>query len=110
MTEKWRRIQDEELHLLFTTCYAGDHPNRLRWAGHVASMGERKVAYICPKEGNHLENLGVDGKIILQWIFKESDVGMDSICPRRGTVSCKCDKEPPGSIENGEFFDQLRTY
>jgi hypothetical protein len=27
------------------------------------------------KEGNHLENTGVDGKIILGWIFTKWDVG-----------------------------------
>jgi hypothetical protein len=57
------------------------------------------------KERNHLENLGVDDKLILKWIFKKSNVGMDSICPRRETGSCKCDNEPPDSIEYREFVD-----
>jgi len=52
-----------------------------------------------------LKNLGVDDKIILKWIFKKSDVGMESICSRRETGSCKCDNESPGSIEYGEFVD-----
>jgi hypothetical protein len=68
-------------------------------------MGERRIAYSCPKERNHLENFRVDGKIILKWIFNKSDVGMDSICPRRGTGSCKCDDERPDSIEYSEFVD-----
>jgi hypothetical protein len=47
----------------------------LRWAGHVASKGERRGAYRVlvgkVKGGDHFENPGLDGKIILKWIFEK---------------------------------------
>jgi len=49
-----------------------------RWAGHVARMGEVYTGFCC---GNlmvrdHLGDPGVDGRIILRWIFREWDVGV----------------------------------
>jgi len=44
---------------------------RIRWAGHVSSMGERRGAYrvLVGKPGvrDHLGDPGVDGRIILRW-------------------------------------------
>jgi hypothetical protein len=48
---------------------------RMRWAMHVAHMGERGVRpdflWWNLKERDHREGLGVYGKIILKWIFKK---------------------------------------
>jgi len=51
----------------------------MRWMGHVAYRGERRGAYRIlvrkPEGKNHLEDPGVDGKIILRRIFRKWDVG-----------------------------------
>jgi len=45
----------------------------MRWAGHVAHMGEER-GYIGSwlgnrREGDHWGDLGVDGWIILGWVY-----------------------------------------
>jgi hypothetical protein len=44
---------------------------RIRWAGHVARMGEGRCVYVSwlggPKVRDHWEELGVDGRITLRW-------------------------------------------
>jgi hypothetical protein len=61
-------------------------------------------------EGNiHLEDLAVDGEIILEWIFVKYDrrCGLDSSGSGQGPVASPCEhgNEPTGSIKNGEFVD-----
>jgi len=44
----------------------------MRWVGHITRMGREEAYRILvgkPKERDHLENPGVDGRIILRWIF-----------------------------------------
>jgi hypothetical protein len=65
----------EELHSLYSL------PNilrviksrRLRWAGHLARKEEGRRAFKIligkPKERDFQEGLGVDGRIILEWIL-----------------------------------------
>jgi len=49
----------------------------MRWAGQVASMGDRRGAcrvwWGNMREGKHLEQVSVDGKIILKGILKKWD-------------------------------------
>jgi len=53
---------------------------RMRWAGHVARMGEEIGSvgswWGNQREGDHWGDLGVDGWIILGWISRRWDVGI----------------------------------
>jgi hypothetical protein len=53
---------------------------RMKWAVHAEGMGERRgvigVLVGGLREEDHLGDRGVDGKIILRWIFRKWDVGV----------------------------------
>ena len=82
VTGEWRRLHNEELNDLYSS------PNivrvitsrRMRWAGHVARMGEERGVYRFlvgkPEGKNHWGDLGVDGRIILGRISRRWYVGI----------------------------------
>ena len=83
VTGEWRRLHSEKLYDLYSS------PNivrlimerRMRWEGHVARMGgeERCIQGLGKgdvRERDHVEDPGVDGRIILRWIFRRWDVGV----------------------------------
>ena len=47
----------------------------MRWAGRVARVEERRGVYRVlvgkPEEKNHLEDPGIDGRVIFRWIFRK---------------------------------------
>jgi hypothetical protein len=52
---------------------------RMKWAEHVARMGRGEVCtgfwWRNLRERDHWGDPGVDGRIILRWIFRKWDVG-----------------------------------
>ena len=83
VTGEWRRLHNEELNDLYSS------PNivrvmksrRMRWGGHVARMGMERGCkeswWGNRSEGDHWGDLGVDGWIILEWIFRIRVYGLD---------------------------------
>ena len=83
VTGEWRRLHNKELYTVYSS------PNirviksrRMRCSKHVARMNERKGTYKSFNWGDlkkecHLKNPCVDGRIILKYILKEWDGGID---------------------------------
>ena len=85
VTGEWRKLHNEELNDLYSSANMTEviRSRRIRWAGHVPHMGERKGACSIlmgkPEERVDLEDPGVDGRIILKYILKKCDGAMDWI-------------------------------
>jgi len=84
----------------------------MRWAGHVAHMGEERGCigswWGNRREGYHWGDLGVDGWVILGWISRMWYVGIWTGLgwPRiQLSDACECSNEPSGSVKCGEFLD-----
>jgi hypothetical protein len=75
VTGEWRKLHSGELHNLYSSSdiIRQIKSRRIRWAGHVALMREeRKVCKVLdgkPKERDHSEKRGVDGRMRSKWIL-----------------------------------------
>ena len=94
VTGEWRKLHNEELSDLYflPNIVRVVKSRRMRWAGHVALMGEGEV---CTgfwlgslREKDHWGDPDVNGRIILRWIFRkwEGVVGTGWSWLRIGTV------------------------
>jgi hypothetical protein len=78
---EWRKLHTEELNDLYSSpnSFRVIKSRRMRWAGHVAGMGRGEECkgfwWGNLMERDHWGNPGVDGRIILRWIFRKWDVG-----------------------------------
>jgi hypothetical protein len=100
---------NEELHNFYSSpdIIRQVKSRRMRWAGHVARMGERRKVYRVlvgkPEGKNHLEDQGVGGKMGSEWILRRltwgGGCGLDSTGSGQGPVAgcCECGDEPSGS-------------
>jgi hypothetical protein len=78
VTGGWRKLQNEELHNLYSSpsIIRMIKSRRMRWTWHVAGMGKRNAYRILVenrKEGDHWEDQDVGGWTILKWILERYD-------------------------------------
>jgi hypothetical protein len=82
VTREWRKLHNEELNDLYfaPNNFRVIKSRRMRWAGYVARMGRGEGCtgfwWGNLRDKDHLGNPGVDGRIILRWIFRKWEVGV----------------------------------
>jgi hypothetical protein len=86
----------------FNFIFATVKSRRMRWAGHVARVGEESVQCFVgkQKERDHSEDKGVDGRMRSEWILVRlgGSVKWIQLAHDRGTVACSIyDDEAAGS-------------
>jgi hypothetical protein len=111
VTGEWSKLHNKKLHDLYSS------PNivwviksrRMRWVGHIVQKGRREVCigfwWGNLRERDHWGDPGLDGRIILRWIFRKWDVVVWTGLGWLRIETCECGNEPYGSIKCGEFID-----
>ena len=80
VTGEWRKLHNGKFNDLYCSpnIVRVTKSRRMRWAGHVARMGEGKGVYRVLWENlrlrDHFGDRGVDGRLILRLIFRKWDV------------------------------------
>jgi hypothetical protein len=109
-----------------TKYYSGDQVKKNERGGACSTYGGRRGAYRIlmgtTESKISWKDLGVDGRIILKWIFKKWDgeawtglmwlrawIGLMWLSTGTLAGTCECRNKPSGSTECGEFLDKLRT-
>jgi hypothetical protein len=91
---EWRKLHSGELHNFHSSpdIIRQIKSRRMRWAGHVARMGEGRNVYRVlvgkPEGKDHLEDQGVDGRMGSKWTLGRLVGGVWSVFSwlRIGTV------------------------
>jgi len=114
VTGEWRKICNEELNGPYCSpnIVWVIKPRRMRWTGHVARVGRGEVHTGWwlgnLRERDHLEDSGLDGTIMLRWIFRKWDVGVwiGLNWLRIGQVAgtCECGNGPSVFIKCGKLL------
>ena len=80
VTGEWRKLRNEELNYLYSSpiIVRVIKSKRMRWERQVANMGKSRGVYRVwwgnLRERDNLGDPGLDGRIILRWIFRQWDV------------------------------------
>jgi hypothetical protein len=82
VTGERRKIHNKEANDLCSSpiIFCMNKSRRMRWAGQVARLEERRGAYkvlvVKPEErAHHLKDPSIDGRIILRWMLRNLDGG-----------------------------------
>ena len=94
-----------------------ERPNQEEWAGwsmwHVWGRGEVRTGFLWGnlRKRDYLEDPGLDGRIILKWIFMKWNgawTGLSWFRIGTGSVHWECGNETSGSIKCGNFLTGWR--
>ena len=115
VTGEWRRLHNEEINDLYSSLNIVwvIKSRRMRWAGHVARMGEERGVYrVLAGKPDGMRPLGRPRHRWVDYIRMDlQEVGcgyMDWIGlvqDRQVADACGCGNEPSGSVKCGEFLD-----